>query len=808
MTSFKNRNRFISSFLMCVFLLGIISPLAAYADIYADGEEHEIDGIDTEEAIGLSVSNETTVTVNGDVEVKSEDHTSVAVQVYEESSVTVHGDVTFDNPNAEFAVTASDGSSVTIDGNVETNTNYSVIADGADTTVTIGGNADAVVWVKDGATVEVVGDIFSGRAENGSSISVGGNADSVHASDSVAIVEGNVEYGVAAYDDAQITVKGSITDGDDAVEALNGSVTVMGTVDGQNGVKSSGPKGEAIIMNDVSAVETALYARNGGSISVNGEVSGDIGVKTEGVGSSVVVTGSVQGGVFGVLATEKNKVDITGNVSADVTGVECKESNVKVVGSVSSGDVGVELFGGEIAVTGDVDAKYTGAGVSQGSLVIKGNLSACSDDGASVGLNLVSSGTGSADVSIGGDVTSKGNKNVVGVNAFLEGDGLNIKGKVGGDVFVTATEEAALGVGIGVRQNNSAELILANGITVTGVESASGLLVESRGGNATVSVGGDISTSAAENGSGDGIEVRMWSAEKSEEPLGTVSVSVDGDVTGVTRGLYVDGRYYEDSVVTDVTIDGTLSAANGNSVVITDNVTEENFKLTVWKIELNEDGNAVVQGNGTNASTDATKAIERSINYIIKIEPAQKDVFAVNQETAKEGESVAVKVTIPDGFLLSGAYTDAGQSVELLKDDAGNYYVIMPKGGGVYLNAKLDEIRPAPPSDPEPEEPSAVTLNVTDGAIVSVDNIENAYVLNLSGRQKSMTFIRNTLLNFAKLNDILIIRTEKGVYRLSISELLNINEKAVNFRFELTESALLVYADGELVKTVSFTEFV
>lgn len=47
---------------------------------------------------------------------------------------------------------------------------------------------------------------------------------------------------------------------------------------------------------------------------------------------------------------------------------------------------------------------------------------------------------------------------------------------------------------------------------------------------------------------------------------------------------------------------------------------------------------------------------------------------------------------------MTGAYNGQGEKVDLLKDANGNYYVEVPKGGAVYLSAKLEAI-PAPSDD-------------------------------------------------------------------------------------------------------------
>ena len=65
-----------------------------------------------------------------------------------------------------------------------------------------------------------------------------------------------------------------------------------------------------------------------------------------------------------------------------------------------------------------------------------------------------------------------------------------------------------------------------------------------------------------------------------------------------------------------------------------------------------------------------------------------------------------------------------------------------------------------------------------------------------------MTFLRQTLEKFAKYNDTLYISTPYGSCAISLSELLNFNMKAVNFRIDITGSALEIYVNGELYQSI------
>ena len=150
------------------------------------------------------------------------------------------------------------------------------------------------------------------------------------------------------------------------------------------------------------------------------------------------------------------------------------------------------------------------------------------------------------------------------------------------------------------------------------------------------------------------------------------------------------------------------------------------LKLTVWKVELDKDGHAVtpetvVRDQVPAAVTDeeiaernadyaavAEKA-EQNILYIIKLEqPKAGGTLSLSGTTksgdfdvAKEGESVYLLVTVAEGYQLDGAYNGDGTRVELRRDDDGNYFLVVPRGGGVYLTADLSLI-------PIPEEPPVV----------------------------------------------------------------------------------------------------
>jgi len=228
------------------------------------------------------------------------------------------------------------------------------------------------------------------------------------------------------------------------------------------------------------------------------------------------------------------------------------------------------------------------------------------------------------------------------------------------------------------------------------------------------------------------------------------------------------------------------------------------------------------EGGGTKlVYDDAAKEAEKKIQYIVRLEPPKEGAtLSVTDDQGQalqqgsSGESVAtqdtkvlMKIDMQDGYTLTGAYNGKGEKVMLSKDAAGNYYVMVPKGGGVYLSVTLDKA-PAPVPVPEPETTSVA--QVTDnGAIVKFNSALGCYCLTLTERSNSITFVRQTLEKFQKISDNFLIITPKGSCTVLLSEILNFNEKAVNFRFTYTPgSGVEIFANGELCKSIGAAELV
>jgi len=344
---------------------------------------------------------------------------------------------------------------------------------------------------------------------------------------------------------------------------------------------------------------------------------------------------------------------------------------------------------------------------------------------------------------------------------------------------------------------------------------------------ASVTDSGSAEVTAANVTAGeDGIEVTL-------SGNGSVVVSVDS-VTAKEIGLVVNSTNgsTEEGKGVDILVKETVVGDAVGVALVSSSSQTENVTITAWEIKPNDQGAVVMSqteaaGGGTElVYDDAAKEAEKKIQYIIRLEPPKEGAtLSVTDDQGQalqqgsSGESVAtqdtkvlMKIDMQDGYTLTGAYNGKGEKVELSKDAAGNYYVMVPKGGGVYLSVTLDKT-----SDPDPgfapvpvpvPDTTSVAPVADNGVITKFDAALGCYSLTLTARSNSITFLRQTLEKFQKVSDNFLIITPSGSCTVLLSEILNFNEKAVNFRFTYTGSGVEIFANGELCKSISAAEMV
>jgi hypothetical protein len=106
----------------------------------------------------------------------------------------------------------------------------------------------------------------------------------------------------------------------------------------------------------------------------------------------------------------------------------------------------------------------------------------------------------------------------------------------------------------------------------------------------------------------------------------------DGEAEAEQNGIVLKGEGSFDILVT-----GTLET-EGTPVLISESVTPKNVSITVWKIDgavKDAEGEEHVVAEGTPGTepktiTDDSREVERSIHYIIRVEPSQQDMIGLS----------------------------------------------------------------------------------------------------------------------------------------------------------------------------------
>lgn len=193
-------------------------------------------------------------------------------------------------------------------------------------------------------------------------------------------------------------------------------------------------------------------------------------------------------------------------------------------------------------------------------------------------------------------------------------------------------------------------------------------------------------------------EGNKWSKIVKDANESKTEVLIEGDVTAADTAIMINAP--SKTAVVDITVDGTVSGEE-HSIVLSNETTSENLMITVWEVKPNAQGNLIERIKGYDYTGEEGKPIyeqdreaEQAIQYIIRI--AQPEYISTEgttsyngYEVAHEGDIVYVRLNIPAGYEVDQVYMDEGQTVPVLKDEAGNYYLAVPWGGGVLLSLKL-----------------------------------------------------------------------------------------------------------------------
>ncbi len=536
--------------------------------------------------------------------------------------------------------------------------------------------------------------------------------------------EGNGNKVVTAVDtsaqnggSAETKVEGSAN----AASSDGNAVAVTVSAEGKGSTAAAEVDGKAVASSD-SGKETAVEVK----ASQQGKAEAKIGEGAEGQ-----VRVEAQGGAAATLKIE------SGGVTAEVVGggvyIDNKDSTVTVD---ISGEVEVEGFEGirsdtqiregktaetDITVNGNITA--TGGGNGPGgtdsaigvllstkaegtvtNAAVTGDITAKATDGSS-GVELNTQYGSEINLTLTGDIVSgkaEGTGNAIG--ALVVNDGGTLTYTQTGDI--TATGNTGSGMTVVGNTDYHFEAVEADvhsspyDGTEEPQEEAKKIHITTTDG--TVTNYADVYST----GTGDGKKYytkrgekyyQIDNVEKVIENTSETEVTVTGNVTSDECGLVVVA---DEDAKADIIVDGTVNGKKASVVLASDTQLGDDVTVTVWQVVPDENNNVVFTKDETEGGTVVTAADEetqKQIQYIIRIKAGQEDIIGTTGTTdfqgyrvAREGDTVTMKLNIPDGYEVTEAF-GKDDGVVLEKDAKGDYYLTVKRGGGYELSVTLTE---------------------------------------------------------------------------------------------------------------------
>ena len=555
--------------------------------------------------------------------------------------------------------------------------------------------------------------------------------------------ENSVNYKGEDVSTTTVTVNGDV----------NGEVYVSGddaNIDGRDDVTALTVNG------DITSEYTGIWAETYYDTSENGTAA-----------SIVTTTGSV--------SSTKN-IGVSVYTYGEKNGVA--ETSITVGGSVTGKYDGIYI-----------DSEAYDEASAQTNVTVGENVTAKADGGYAQGIIISAytdlSGeetdakpTNTVNVEVGGGVFAEGvgamGIQVYGVDEPFTGTATVT---VNEDVKATATEGGAFGLNVNAAGEGSAVTLDVGGVAASSTGEkvyVAGVDVYAEGkASVTVTVGEDgISAKGGNTYNNTGASLRV-------EGDSTASLSVAGDVTADGEGIvlvgYADPEDEEDVPGhIDVFVEGTVSGGENSillpSSLVSSALESSNVDLAVWKAELNKDGHVVgttdfdrqkaILKEALDAgymtqevyeqhlaelkeveetSSQNAAAIEESIKYLIRVEKngngaykEYKGLDFTNAEMVNDyyAATEATEVTLKsmNGYkVISVVDSENGANTYVTKDANGVYHILIPKGGGVWLNVKVEKIEAS--SGPD-YVPVIVLGKVTsrDGSVLTLFN-DKSYTL-------------------------------------------------------------------------------
>ena len=450
-----------------------------------------------------------------------------------------------------------------------------------------------------------------------------------------------------------------------------------------------------------------------------------------------------------IEANNGGKADVT---MGDVTG-RLKWGNNGIDISTKGGDV--ELTAGDVkackvglnvdnAPTGTL-ADYTG----EKRVTVNGVTQVEDSRYSNAGINAFSYTEGDVNiVHVLGDVVAAGSRSIDMLAKGKSTSSVTIDGMVDANYLGVKIEAGCLGNVHGTTVSTGTANMRVGGVMSKNWDKAVEIDSNTKGSVANFRSDGDIQALGSDS---TGVFVRADG--------GKSVIAIDGDVSGTKAGMFL---YCTEIGSNDVLVTGTISGKNGVDISY-DSVVNDN--LTVWKIEKTEGGQYISGEEVGTPDDDREIFAKKRINYIVFVENLLQGVtlaaFKADNSTldkshgydvAREGDKIIVKVDVDPGAEFKGVYNGKYEQVPLAKDADGNYYLIVPRGGGIYLSALFEgeEITVLPPLDAlvpivTSAEEEAVVRNERVWPLLTYKGVEiNTVKLEMDGQTP---MLRTTLSN-------------------------------------------------------------
>ena len=610
--------------------------------------------------------------------------------------------------------------------------------------VTVSSESENVTGVmaeasKGGDAFVQVGDVTVTGSGDGPVTGVEACAESYDSSAAVTAGKITVSGDGEAVTGVQATADGKRGSNEATVQAE--AVTVTGSETGTAiavaAEASNGGMAEATVGSNVSAsggeaVGVHAESSDSGSaaVVVNGAVTSEganaVGVEASATGSGSTTTVNV--GTGNGDSFQGGDIYATGTgVEASATGGGQTEVNAGSVSASGEGSTGISVSvseGGTANVTVGKDDASGADAAAEGEATVAGETAASS--------GVQAENAASAAESTGTDASgTEGSAETPAVKA--DGTGIDVD-NFGGKVNVTVDGDVEAATGIDITLNPAVEEVAIGEVTegtgaVSGQDNAASEQAENKN-QTTVTVDGDV------NATKTGLSV----VERSDVSSGSgphigetekVDVVITGTLSAGEKAVVVDKHVTEDNLSLTVwKIEVAGKAPTENDTLVNPGENNGNEAGTSGTVENAYNTGAVsTSESSTSVAADTSIAAEpsagesktftdASIQYIIRVDTnvhnsdgknagtlsakqdaaLEKDLATgtAGGETyqyAHENDKVYLKIDVTDdSFEVDKAYGDEGVELELIQDEgSGSYYVVVPKGGGVYLSLTLKD---------------------------------------------------------------------------------------------------------------------